>query len=262
MGIASQVRLYALDSSELGEAALARFAAALDAVESARAARFVFDKHRRRFIAAHGFLREVLARELDRQPAALDFELGAQGKPRVKNADLHFSLTHTGEHALVAVGNFELGLDAEEIRGARVDAPLARRVMTAEEFETWSQAPREAQVQAFFRLWSAKESVMKASGQGMSLGPDTFAVYQNAKGHVRLSSRMRYSGYRSIELRDEAGDGDFPELQGYFPERSRGELFFHFAMLAPAVDFARVEEVLLLTGQSAQDVAGIFTPGG
>jgi hypothetical protein len=62
-------------------------------------------------------------------------------------------------------------------------------------------------------------------------GPDTFAVFQNAKGHVRLSPELRYSGYRSIELRDVAGDGDFPELQGYFPERKGGQLYFHFTML-------------------------------
>ena len=62
-------------------------------------------------------------------------------------------------------------------------------------------------------------------------GPDTFAVFQHARGHVRLSTQIRYSGYRSIELRDVAGDHDFPELQGYFPERKSGELFFHFAML-------------------------------
>lgn len=62
-------------------------------------------------------------------------------------------------------------------------------------------------------------------------GPDTFAVFQNAKGHVRLSTGIHYSGYRAIELHDVAGDHDFPELQGYFPERKDGQLFFHFAML-------------------------------
>jgi tetratricopeptide (TPR) repeat protein len=67
-------------------------------------------------------------------------------------------------------------------------------------------------------------------------GPDTFAVFQNAKGHVRLVSQIRFSGYRSIELRDVAGDGDFPELQGYFPERKTGELFFHFAILVANPD--------------------------
>ena len=42
----------------------------------------------------------------------------------------------------------------------------------------------------------------------------------------------------------------------------KGSALFHFAVLAPAVDFARVEEVLLLTGQSTQDVAALFPPDG
>ena len=42
----------------------------------------------------------------------------------------------------------------------------------------------------------------------------------------------------------------------------KGSALFHFAVLEPAVDVTRVEEVLLLTGQPAQDVAGLFTPDG
>jgi rod shape-determining protein MreC len=42
----------------------------------------------------------------------------------------------------------------------------------------------------------------------------------------------------------------------------KGSALFHFAVLAPVVDFSRLEEVLLLTGQPTQDVAGFFTPGG
>jgi tetratricopeptide (TPR) repeat protein len=68
-------------------------------------------------------------------------------------------------------------------------------------------------------------------------GPDTFAIWQGARhsrggrGHVRLSNAFHLSGHRSVELADVAGDGDFPELQGYFPERRTGRLFFHFAFL-------------------------------
>ena len=68
-------------------------------------------------------------------------------------------------------------------------------------------------------------------------GPDTFAVWQGARhsrggrGSVRLTEAFHVSGHRSIELRDAAGDGDFPELQGYFSERRSGRLFFHFAFL-------------------------------
>ena len=65
----------------------------------------------------------------------------------------------------------------------------------------------------------------------IATGPDTFAVFKNAKGTVALSSTFRFSGYSSIEIRDVAGDGDFPELQGYFVRRDTGKLFLHFAFL-------------------------------
>ncbi len=65
----------------------------------------------------------------------------------------------------------------------------------------------------------------------LATGPDTFAVFEKAKGRVHLSSAFRYSGYRSVEIRDVADDGNFPELQGYFPLRDSGTLYAHFALL-------------------------------
>src|SRR4029077_7277021 len=38
----------------------------------------------------------------------------------------------------------------------------------------------------------------------------------------------------------------------------KGSALFHFAVLAPAVDFSRVEEVLLVTAKTTQDVAALF----
>ena len=49
--------------------------------EGARAGRFRFARHRDRFVAARGQLREVLARYLDVPPGALAFAYGPQGKP-------------------------------------------------------------------------------------------------------------------------------------------------------------------------------------
>jgi len=71
----------------------------------------------------------------------------------------------------------------------------------------------------------------------VATGPDTFAVWQGARhtkggrGRVSLTDAFHVSGHRSVELRDVPGDGDFPELQGYFPVRTTGRLFFHFAFL-------------------------------
>jgi hypothetical protein len=65
----------------------------------------------------------------------------------------------------------------------------------------------------------------------LDTGPDTFSVFQAGQGTVRLSTVYRFSGYRSVEIRDVAGDKDFPELQGYFPVRSKGKLYLHFAIM-------------------------------
>ena len=60
---------------------------------------------------------------------------------------------------------------------------------------------------------------------------DATRVYEAARGRVELSRAMPYSGYHSVEIRDTAGDGRFPELQGDFPLQRDGVLFVHFALL-------------------------------
>ncbi len=42
----------------------------------------------------------------------------------------------------------------------------------------------------------------------------------------------------------------------------RGSALFHYAILTPAVDFARIDEVLLLRGETTQDLAGHFSTDG
>lgn len=108
------------------------------------------------------------------------------------------------------------------------------------------RVPREPVARALLAL--ALAAPVAAEGTGSILasysfedevatGPDTFAIFQGARhvgtgqGRVSLSSAFHVSGYRSVEIRDVAGDGDFPELQGYFPARRAGRLFFHFAFL-------------------------------
>ncbi len=48
---------------------------------------------------------------------------------------------------------------------------------------------------------------------------------------MRRTYHYRVSGEMSLEIADKAGDGKFPELQGYFETRKRGEIFCHFAFL-------------------------------
>jgi hypothetical protein len=76
-------------------------------------------------------------------------------------------------------------------------------------------------------------------GARADTGPDTFRVWETTRGRVERSTLFRWSGDVAVEIRDAPGDGDFPELQGYFPKRASGRLFVHFALLVtdPAEPF-------------------------
>jgi hypothetical protein len=70
-------------------------------------------------------------------------------------------------------------------------------------------------------------------GEHIDTGPDTFRIFEYSRGTARLSPEFRYSGYYSVEIHDTAQDGDFPELQGYFPIQDSGTLYVHFAFMTP-----------------------------
>jgi rod shape-determining protein MreC len=92
-------------------------------------------------------------------------------------------------------------------------------------------------------------------------------VEGDAGGAVRLKFMARDgAGLAPGDLVITSGQGQvFPKglpIGRVTRVEDRGSALFHYAVLDPAVDLARVEEVLLLTGRSAVDLAGLFHPGG
>ncbi|MDH3285434.1 MAG: hypothetical protein OEQ13_11885, partial [Acidobacteriota bacterium] len=65
----------------------------------------------------------------------------------------------------------------------------------------------------------------------VATGPYTFTVFEHSSGSVALSELFRHSGSRSVEIRDVAGDGEFAELQGFFPHVKSGIATMRFALL-------------------------------
>lgn len=150
----------------------------LDAEERGRAARFVFERHGRRFVAAHAWMRAVLGRCLDRPAASLRFAAGSHGKPRLVDppADIRFNLSHAGERALLAVGlGREIGVDLEEERPIET-LEIAQRFFASTEYACLESLPADERHAAFFRCWTRKESFIKAVGEGLSFPLKRFEV--------------------------------------------------------------------------------------
>lgn len=144
--------------------------------ERARAARFVHDRDRRRYVAGRARLRAILADYMGRPAEVLRFRYGAHGKPALDDAgDLCFNLSHTGDLAALAVTRgHELGVDIERAEPVRED--VASRFFSVREQAALRQAPADDQVRGFHRIWTRKEAFVKALGEGLSTPLAAFAV--------------------------------------------------------------------------------------
>ena len=156
-------------------------AAALSSDEVARADRFHLDRDRRRWIAARGAVRAILAGYLGRPATSLVFRAGPHGKPALDEScaagGLDFNVSHSGNLALCAVGRERaVGVDVEAIRSDFATGDIARRFFAPAEVTALEALPPEARVEAFFACWTRKEAYIKARGIGVALGLDRFEV--------------------------------------------------------------------------------------
>ncbi|NLF79860.1 MAG: 4'-phosphopantetheinyl transferase superfamily protein, partial [Clostridia bacterium] len=89
---------------------------------------------------------------------------------------LHFSLSHSGEYWLAAFAAAPLGIDIQRHQSCRKEA-VAERFFHPEE-AAWLRR-RGYTDEDFFALWTAKESYVKYTGQGIDESFAGFSVIAN-----------------------------------------------------------------------------------
>ena len=149
--------------------------------ERARADRFCFQQDQEKFTMARGILRELLGRYLNMEPGRVQFGYGSHGRPSLadpnRSRGMSFNVSHTNALALYAfTRDREIGIDVELIRPEMATEQIAERFFAPQEVATLRALPADAQLEGFFNCWTRKEAFIKASGEGLSLPLDSFAV--------------------------------------------------------------------------------------
>ncbi len=142
--------------------------------ERTRAARFATDALRRRWLHGHVATRRILAHELGVAPRAIAYALGPHGKPHLASpagTGLEFSYSDAEQVALLAVSRAgPIGVDIEPVHRAVEVEEIAATRFAPREREVVLAAAGDARVDAFFRIWTRKEAVLKAIGAGLAFG--------------------------------------------------------------------------------------------
>jgi 4'-phosphopantetheinyl transferase len=148
--------------------------------EQDRAARFHFERHRRRFIVARGILRILIARYIGVKAGDIRFEYSAKGKPSLAEPRVEgFScnLSHSGDLALYAfVVGVPIGVDVEIIRPVEYMDAIAKRFFSPLEYDLLQQVSSCDRLEAFYNCWTRKEAYIKAEGLGLWIPLDSFSV--------------------------------------------------------------------------------------
>jgi 4'-phosphopantetheinyl transferase len=216
----------------------------LDDVERNRAASFYAAQDRDLYVAAHIWLRRILGMALAVRPREVVFTRDTQGKPAVQTSigavapsPIKFSLSHTTSGIACAISSeCPVGVDIECIVPIPNLLGVAAYSLHAAELDRFSTAEDYEQLSQFYRLWTAKESLLKAIGTGLDCPPSSLAFADSCDGSLHLSA---YPESRIGPLRSVTYVGRVRNR----PELGRREHIFAVSALAPAAGLM-VHEIL------------------
>ncbi len=116
---------------------------------------------------AHSLLRVCLGKYGIDYRGAADLRIGRLGKPELAEyPGVFFNLTHCDGAAACVVSDRLCGIDAEKVRSLKPN--VMRRAFSERECAAVERAPEKLKDLVFFRIWTLKESYVKALGTGIS----------------------------------------------------------------------------------------------
>ncbi|MEN8407158.1 4'-phosphopantetheinyl transferase family protein [Acinetobacter seifertii] len=131
---------------------------------------------------------KLLAQKLSVNPTDLQFAKHEYGKPYLLGHTLHFNHSHSQQYYALALSERvkDIGIDVEELdRKVRLDS-LAQHAFHADEYATWQNLEQDREF--WFKVWTTKEAVLKASGLGIRLDLNTLNTQVHPTNHGGLCS--------------------------------------------------------------------------
>lgn len=167
---------YCIKTEKFLDSALA--SATLDSMSDSRKERYLKIKpaHSKAECLAGSYLLNHALKEFDLTEKAITIDIHSNGKPFIKELpDFFYNISHSGEYAVLAAGNSEVGIDIQKVSTTH-NFNIAKRFFTESEYHYLKSLDHEKSISEFFRLWSIKEAYLKFTGEGLSGDLSSFSV--------------------------------------------------------------------------------------
>lgn len=163
--------------TDLNENELNSFRKVLSEDENTKAERYKFSYLKNNYTACRGFLREILSGYTGINPSYIKFSYSEFGKPFLKDSNIRFNVSHSGDTGIIAVNlENELGIDIELIREVQDLISLSERFFSKLEITELLKTDSGKLTDSFFYCWTRKEAFIKAVGTGLQYPLNSFSV--------------------------------------------------------------------------------------
>lgn len=190
----------------------------LPAISKVRRERIELLRHtsdRLRSVCGELLVRKYFAELPGMNNQAVRFATGQYGKPYVSNVpDVHFNVSHAGRWVVAAFAGLPVGIDVEQLR-LPIDPSVPELVLSAAELAEYGRLTEEETGAYFFRIWTLKESFVKAVGAGFSIDPATITL---AADGCLVNGSVMTARFREYDLAEDyrtavcvLGDESIPE---------------------------------------------------
>jgi 4'-phosphopantetheinyl transferase len=145
----------------------------LDGQEHIRAAQFLSEQARQRFIASHFALRDILARYLQVSAPSICIEQQEWKKPFLAESAaaraVSFSLSRSSDLSLIALtGGLQVGIDVECLHPDRYEQGMEELIFTEAEKVALAAVDPAMKWRKFLCGWTRKEAFAKCIGLGLA----------------------------------------------------------------------------------------------
>jgi len=166
-----------------------------------RIARFIRREDALRGLFGEWLIRTVASEKCALRPDEIEIAADGRGKPYFCNCGtIHFNLSHAGSWVLAAFALEPVGVDVEAVRP--IDLDVASMVFSGQECSVLLSLPPDRQIDHFYRLWTLKESLIKALGTGFSCDLREFSfTFDGGHCEVRGPLKERY-WFRQYDIED------------------------------------------------------------
>jgi len=160
----------------------------LSGQEKIQAEGFVNNTLKDKYILSHGLLRYLLSLYVERNPQDIQYLVNQFGKPFLKddNCTLQFNMSHSKDYAVYIIAlEDQVGIDIEWKDKDTNIQEIFELVLSPTEVTNFNQLNSEEKFHAFYCIWTKKEAIIKAIGQGLSYPIKTIEI-MNSAAHLAV----------------------------------------------------------------------------